>query len=114
MAVSAAQVPVKVNPTVAVFTASPTHATVTNYVLEVYPRTNLSTQARPATDLGKPTPNAANDITVPLTRSGLSNNTEYVFQIVTNSAGGSTRSAAPSNPFAWEDAPGAASNLRAQ
>ena len=104
---------VVVNPKVAIFTASPQHASVTNYVLEIYRQADLNTVVR-STDIGKPTPNAANDITVGLVKTGLTNNTNYVFHVVTNSAGGSTRSVTPSNPFAWEDPAGAASNLRAQ
>mgnify|MGYP001558512032 CR=1 FL=1 len=112
---SAAQGTVKVNPTQAVFTASPDHAStdpvlVTSYTLIV--KTG-ATDVR-STDLGKPTPNGSGDITVPLVKTGLQNNVTYTFDIVTVGPAGSTRSTASSNPFVWADAPGSASNLRAQ
>jgi hypothetical protein len=103
---------IKVNPTQAVFTASPDHASVTSYVLEIDRFADGSVVR--TTDVGKPTPNGQNDITVALTKTGLSNNVNYVFNIIAVGPGGSTRSATPSNPFAWADAPAPASNLRAQ
>ncbi len=109
---NAAQV-VVVNPKVAMFTASPQHAQVINYVMEVSTQVNPSVVVR-TTDLGKPTPNSQNDVTVTLSRTGLVNNTNYVYNIVTNSPGGSTRSVSPSNPFVWVDPAEPASNLRAQ
>ncbi len=101
-----------VNPRTAIFTASPDQAIVTNYVLEIYRQSDLNTVVR-STDLGKPTP-VGTDITVPLVKTGLVNNTNYVFQIVTNSPGGSVRSPTPSNPFVWADPAAPATNLRAQ
>jgi hypothetical protein len=105
---------VKVNPSQAVFTASPDHntAALTSYSMEVSRQDN-GTVTR-TTDLGKPVPAANSDITVPLVRSGLSNNVVYVFHIIATGPGGSTRSAAPSNPFVLVEAPAGASNLRAQ
>lgn len=112
-----AQSTTTLNPTVAVFQASPDHsvtvggsAVVTSYTLEIY---NGATLAR-STDLGKPTPGANGDITVPLAQGTLSKNQIYTFQVVTVGPGGSVRAAAPSNPFAWLGTPSPASNLRAQ
>lgn len=97
------------NPTQAVFTASADHATVTSYTLEVYDGATLVR----STDLGKPTP-VAGDISVALSQTGLQPNKTYTFHIVTVGPGGSTRSATPSNPFVYVEAPRAATNLRAQ
>lgn len=114
---ASAQSTTTLNPTVAVFTASADHnatlsgsAVVTNYLLEIY---DGSTVVR-STDLGKPTPVASGDITVPLVVGSLAKNKVYTFQIVTVGPGGSTRSAAPSNPFAFAGAAAPATNLRAQ
>lgn len=112
-----AQTTATLNPTVAVFQASPDHsvtvggsAVVTSYTLEVYDGTTLARSS----DLGKPTPAANGDISVPLAQGTLAKNKVYTFQIVTVGPGGSVRAAAPSNPFAWLGAPSPASNLRAQ
>lgn len=104
---------VTINPKNTVFQASPEHATVsvTNYVLEVCRASDPNTVVRP-TDIGKPAPNAANDITVPFVKQGLSNNTDYVTFVSAVGPGGSTRSATPSGPFVLVDAPAAPSNVR--
>lgn len=108
----------KVNPTQAVFTASPSHTTVlpdgtslmTGYRLRVL---DGATTVR-TTDLGKPTPNAQNDISAPLTDTGLQKNKTYTFQIDVVWSGGFVEAAAASNPFYFAGAPSPASNLRAQ
>lgn len=112
-----AQTTTVLNPSTVIFTASPDHnatiggtAVVSNYVLEVYDGTTLVR----STDLGKPTPNASNDISAPLTNAGLAKNKVYTAFVVAVGPGGSARSATGSSPFAWPDAPRPASNLRVQ
>lgn len=108
----------KVNPTQAVFTASTDHMTVlpdgsslmTGYRLRVL---DGATTTR-TENLGKPTPNAQNDIAVPLTDTGLQKNKTYTFQIDVVWTGGFVEAAAASNPFYFAGAPSPASNLRAQ
>jgi hypothetical protein len=105
------------NPTTIIFTASTDHATtlsgtpvVTRYTLDVYDGTVLVR----STDLGKPTPNASNDITVPLAQGTLSKNQIYTAYVVVIGPGGSARSATASAPFAWPGTPAPASNVRVQ
>lgn len=96
------------------FTASADHAVVigglslvTDYDVSVLNgTTTIATIA-----LGKPTPAATtNVITAPLSSSGLPKNTVLTAIVTATGAGGSTGSA-PSNPFAFLVAPGAAGSV---
>ena len=79
------------------FTASTNHATVTRYVLEVFPATANTTTAVPTTtsDLGKPTPAANGDIVVDRTTflNALARGS-YLVTISAVNAAGTSRSVA--------------------
>lgn len=104
------------NPSTVTFTASPDHTTtlggtavLTSYVVEVYDGASLVK----STDVGKPTPAANGDITVPLSSQSLAKNKVFTAQVAAVGPGGTSRSA-PSNPFAYPGAPAAASSVRVQ
>jgi hypothetical protein len=77
------------------FTASPDHATVTRYVLEIFANGADPATATPVatSDLGKPTPDANNNITVDRTTffTGLAAGT-YVSTVRAENSAGSGRS----------------------
>jgi hypothetical protein len=79
------------------FTASVNHATVTNYLLEVFPPTaNTATAiAIASSDLGKPTPSSTNEIIVDRTTflNNLAPGT-YLITVASVSSGGKSRSTA--------------------
>ena len=81
-----------VNPTTVVFTASADHATlgldgqplVTNYELRIYVQTPLGQTPAFVSDIGKPTPGAANVISVLNAAwfTGLTPNVKYIARVV--------------------------------
>jgi hypothetical protein len=79
------------------FTASVNHATVTRYLLEVFPSTSnpATATAIASSDLGRPTPGSNNEITVDRTAflNGLSPGS-YLITVASVGTGGSARSAA--------------------
>jgi hypothetical protein len=81
------------------FTASTNHATVTRYMLEVFPATANTTTAVPTTtsDLGKPTPSANGDIVVDRTTflNALARGSYLVTISAVNAAGSSRSMAIP-------------------
>ncbi len=103
----AAQEPVVINPTLVTFTASSDHALVDHYDLTVY--TSGTTFATVYTrSLGKPTPDGANTISIPLTAItgllALTKNQAYTATVsAVNSVGAGVST--PSNPFAFHDPP---------
>ena len=103
---------VKVNPTEAVWKAQADYSTVTSFTLEVYRQSDMALVR--STPVGKPTPNAANELIVPLLRTGLQNNVVHVFKIVTTNPIGSLGSPTTSNPFVMGDLPVAADGLIAR
>lgn len=111
-ATAAAQTTVKVNPTEAVWAAKADYSTVTSFTLEVYRQSDMALVR--STNVGKPTPNGANELIVPLARTGLQNNVVHVFKIVTINPIGSQGSATTSNPFVMGDLPVAADGLIAR
>ena len=79
------------------FTASVDHATVTNYLMEVFPSTAdpATATAIASSDLGKPTPGSGNEIIVDRTTflNGLAPG-NYLITVASVGSGGSSRSAA--------------------
>ncbi|MEN6605902.1 MAG: hypothetical protein ABFD60_01565 [Bryobacteraceae bacterium] len=115
--IGGAQGTVAVNPTMVQFTASADHSatnldgtpTVSRYDLRVYVPTAMTTIVF-TQNLGKPTPDASNSITVTLAAglaSTLIKNTQYVAEVVAVGPYGEGDSA-PSNPFGYAAAPRAA------
>lgn len=111
MAASAAgtEVPPVANPTTAQFTASADHATVTNYQLDTM--AGSATGAIAFTlNLGKPTPNAANLISVLVQPFATLPPGTYVATVSAMGPGGAGKSA-PSAPFARVGAPASPTGL---
>lgn len=101
----------------AAFTASSDHNTLfagspvlTSYSIDVYLKTNSTGTGTPVTtaSLGKPTPNATNDVISGNLKTilTLSPNTEYIYFVRAIGPGGSNRSIA-SDPFGFPGAPAA-------
>jgi hypothetical protein len=108
--------PLTVSPTTLTFAASADHtvvvgtlALVTTYHIQIF---DGPTQVS-LTNVGKPTPNAANDITVPLGGLGLPKNKILTAVVVAVGPGG-TAGSTPSNPFVFLVAPAPAGNVRVQ
>lgn len=113
---SAAEAQTVVNPSTLSFTASADHATViggiavlTNYEA----RYSDGATVVLVVNLNKPTPNASNTISVPLTSAGLPKNKPLTVAVFAIGPGGSSGSA-NSSPFAYLAAPAAVGNISVQ
>ena len=104
-----AQTPI-VNPTILEFDPSPDHATVTSYTVQAAGGVGVPLVPPTPKDIGKPMPNAAGKITIPLSLiapidaaggAGFQFNKAYTIVVTAVSAGGSGGST-PSNPFVFQ------------
>lgn len=107
------------------FTASPDHNTqfaggpvLTGYTIEYFLRSQVSPAGVPSgspaigpVDLGKPTPNASNLITISTVFATINANIEYVAYVRAVGPGGSTRGN-HTDPFGKPGAPGAATGAQ--
>lgn len=101
----------------AIFAASADHNTLfagapvlTNYTIDIFVKTNPTGTGIPlfTANLGKPTPTGSDVISPALkTLFTLLPNTEYIYFLKSVGPGGTTRSAASSDPFGFPGAPAA-------
>jgi hypothetical protein len=105
---------VKINPTQGLVNASGTNYVTAAQRLDLLIYRQADNALVDTRDVGKPTPAANGDLSFPLVRGVLSNNTNYYFKVVVIGLAGNSPGSVASNPFAWADVPDPVSNPRAQ